>query len=666
MHNFVKTALLVATIFGLTLLLYKPPQPQEVDRTSFVAVSADSAMIAGSRQDFAIYTLNPQGNSPVPLAAGNLVATLVIPGKEPLTIKTEAKHISDGAYTASFNVPDTHLPPQATLEIRHKTSGRPIFRGQAKIGRETTLLVMPPPEVIYAGSWLNIRVATICRKSGKGIFRAPVRAKLTTPGGQQTVNRVIHSDIDGMAVFTTHINNNAAGGIYRCELSHGREKISLHLNIRSMSEKRRNRTMAIQNRDINPLVNLLETSPKTAEMQHYYFATSLRQLDRKAVFDEVNIDRNKIFLSYRCPNSSWRQIEVWQNGRLHYSSDLQIDSGRISLSFKTPLLTDIPIKLKLWFLDNDGIKTYEQAFYMADEQQTPINLFVKSADRIFGDDGGAQLAGRAFAFPGLFADNQDGKVRTTAITTELDQTIEPLAKPAIDFNIIRETPARLLSSDMRYRPGRRFFLVDDELQLSRYKFSNLRIWHHPRRFLGSLIGALMLERASIDFIIGEAEIRALRLQYLSFAEKPAELEKLEGLLAPLCEFYEFCQGDPGLKNEWEHVILRAASRMSDYVTIPAKMATAIRNTHIDTDRIGPFSPVLPAEVLLDQLMPALKPGGKVLLTSSERQMPINLSGDVSIFSSKSFSGKDERFEKLVNTRAVPVVVELDFSGSAGN
>jgi hypothetical protein len=200
----------------------------------------------------------------VPDNTSSLVASLMFPTPGPLTIKSDAKFISEGAYTVSFNIPDIALPPQATLEIRNRESGQPIFRGPAPTGRVITLVTMPPPEIIYAGSWLSIRIATLCRKSGKGIFKTPVRAKLMTPGGQNTVNRVVHSDIDGMAVFTTHINNNAAGGIYKCELSHGHEKVVLHLNIKSMSEKRRKRAMTIQNRDINPLARLLEPDMQIA------------------------------------------------------------------------------------------------------------------------------------------------------------------------------------------------------------------------------------------------------------------------------------------------------------------------------------------------------------------------------------------------------------------
>ncbi|EKD83077.1 MAG: hypothetical protein ACD_39C00902G0002 [uncultured bacterium] len=121
-----------------------------------------------------------------------------------------------------------------------------------------------------------------------------------------------------------------------------------------------------------------------------------------------------------------------------------------------------------------------------------------------------------------------------------------------------------------------------------------------------------------------------------------------------------------MRNAWQPGILRATSRLAEHVFIPEKLAEALKVHQVDTTQIGPFSPVLPYEILIESLMPALKPGGKVSLISSDRQMPINLSGDVSIFSSKSFSGKDERFEKLVNTRALPVVVELDFSATRDN
>ncbi len=653
-------------IFGLTMLLKPGRKPLEIDTTSFVTVSADCNIVAGTRQDFVIYLLNPTGRLPTPETTKSLSASLILSAKRPVTLEADARQIAEGAYAVSFDIPDIELPQQANLEIRDTKTGKPLFRASVPTGDAKTLLVIPQADVVYAGSWLNIRLATLCRKSGKGVFKSPVRVKLKTPTGHQTVNRIVHSDINGTAVFTTHLNNNVAGGIYSCEFSHGREKVSLRLNVKSLEVKRRNRAKAMQKRDINPLKTMLGTGNNSSEPQHYYFATPINQHANSTAIEEVNIDKTRIYLSYNCPDSNWRQIEVWQNGKIHYSANLQLAAGRVSLSFTSPLQSDIPIKLKLWYLGTEGIRVCEQTFYRSGEQQNPINMFFKSADRLFGDNGSTVLAKRAMHTQGVFANNHGEKISIININKALEQIIEPVVPPATDFNIIRETPARLLKSDTRQKPGRRFFLVDDELQLSRYKFSSLKIWHQPKRFLGSLIGALTLERSSIAFLIGEAEIRAIRMQYLSIAERPAELEKLEGLLAPLCEFFEFCEDKTELKSAWEPGILRAISRLSEHVPVPEKLAAALKAQPANKTMIGPFSPVLPVEIELDALMPTLKPGGKVILLSNNRQMPINLSGDVSIFSSKSFSGKNEHFEKLVNSRALPVVVELDFAGAADN
>ena len=669
MHKIFQTALILLLIAGLTLLLKPEHKPAAIDKSSFVAVSTDSNLIAGTRQDFVIYALNPSGEKPSPENARKLSAQLSLQtaeSRQPSILNSEARQLSDGAYVVSFEIPEQIMQKPAKLEINCQESHNPIFRGEVEVGRSTTLLVMPPPVVVYAGDWLNIRIAAACRKTGTGIFKAPIRVKLSGPGGHQTVNRIIQTDIDGTAMFTTHINNNSAGGRYSCEFTYGKETVRVTLNIKSIAAKNQLRSKLLQDKNLNPIRTIFESGKTLTEPQHYYFATPLSQQSDDEGLKEVTLERSQIFLSYDCPNSVWRQIEVWQNGKIHYASDLQLVSGRISVSFKSPLQSNMPVKLKLWYLNDSGIKAFEKTFYRTGEQLTPISMFFKEADNLLPDNGSAMLASRALASKGLLTSNHADKIRINQSEPAPEQIIEPIVSPATAFSIVQETPARLLQADVRRRSGKRFFLVDTELQLNRYKFSSIRIWHNPRRFFGSLLRSLTFERSNIAFLIGEAEVRALRLQYLSMAERPAELEKLEGLLAPLCEFFEFCQDKPELRDAWQPGILRAASRLEKCIYIPENLSQAIKSYKIDMAIIGPFMPVLPLELPLASLLPALKAGGKVSLVSGERQTPINLVGDVSIFSSKSFSGKDERFETLLNTREMPVVVELDFSGSRDN
>ncbi|MBU1107402.1 MAG: hypothetical protein KKB51_12085 [Candidatus Riflebacteria bacterium] len=669
MHKIFQTALVLLLIAGFTLLLKPGQKPEDVDKSSFVAVSADSAIIAGNRQDFVIYVLNPAGKAPSPENAKKLTARLNLPSantQQPVILQSEAKRLSDGAYVASFEIPEQISQQPATLEINCQESRKLIFRDEAKTGRSVALLVLPPPAIVYAGDWLNIRIAAVCRKTGQGIFKIPVRVKFTIPGGHQTVNRVIHTDIDGTAIFSTHINSSAAGGHYSCEFFCGMETVRVNLNIKGITAKHQQRVKLLQNRNLSPISTMLKSGKNPAEAQQYYFASPLSQQTNSEGLNAVTLEKGQIFLNYNCPDSVWRQIEVWQNGRIHYSSDLQLASGRISVSFRTPLQSNMPVKLKLWYLNDNGIKIYEQTFYQAGEHQTPISMFFKEADSLIAENGSTILARQALVTKGLLTSNQGSRIRINQADRLPEQIIESVPQPVTEFIVIQETPARLLESDVRRMADKRFFLVDTELQLSRYKFSNIRIWHNPRRFFGSLVGSLMAERSNIAFLIGEAEARTLRLPYMSLAARSVELEKLEGLLAPLCEFFEFCQDKPELLDAWQPGILRATSRLAECIFIPDKLAKAVKAHKIDTTRIGPFTPVLPFELPLAELLPALKSGGKVILVSGDRQMPINLAGDVSIFSSKSFSGKKERFEKLLNTRAIPVVVELDFSGSRDN
>lgn len=569
----------------------------------------------------------------------------------------------EGTYICNFCIPENQNPGSSSLEIY--PAGYPdiiLCKSPVQECHDNALVVIPPKMQLHAGNWVSFKIASICRKNGAGNFKVPIRVKMMPPSGHTTINRVLFTDIDGIAVFTSHINNNSPVGIYTFDFFQGNEKLQLKVFIGSQLERlqsikrlfdKRNDYMQYFSAIFQP-----DTIISSQPLPLYNLLNSPNTLS--SILYEIRAENDQAFLSYDCKGSEYRQIEVWQNGKVVYNSDLQLDSGRIAIPFPHGIQAAQPIFFKLWQLRGNELRVQEQGLLSYSGKVTPALKLLADADLLFATAEQLPFNTRVFTRPGLLAANLSSKVVNITTRTEID--IKPIQTAAFDPETAVLDPVRLIQCDEQQSQAKqRFFLVDNELQLNRFRFSTIKIWLDPYKFLTSAISALLIEKPGIDFMLGEIECRTLRCGLLGLSEQPAELEKLEGLLIPVTEFYEYSQLNKEIARAYKPMLARAISRLSKLIHVPEKLASMVRDSDSIEAKIGPFSPILPSEINIDRMFSALKPGGKASLVSGGRIIPINLTGNVAIFQAKSLPGKENRIEKLINSRSTPILVELEFS-----
>lgn len=660
------TAFITILIIVLTGWLIVPAHqlPQGIKEV-MLTLSSDGPATPGQTQEYLVNAFSRKDGRLEREPGLQLNARLAFT-RHPLSARSELwsslEQTPEGSYLCRFPVPENMPSGSASLEIfpaRHPDVS--LLKCQVTIGHDQAIVVLPPRAAVTAGNWASFRIAALGRKSARGIFKAPVRVKMTPPSGHTTINRVVLTDLDGTAVFTTHIHSNAAQGLYRFDFFQGGNKLSLKTHIGSPIERTQfvKRLFERPGRLLPDLPALLEPGPVDARVPLYVLKNEDSQ-PASTMLSDIRPEQDQACLTYDCPDSEYRQIEVWQNGKIVYNSDLQLPSGRIAIPFPHGVQSSSPIFFKLWQLQGNLLMVKEQVLMPENPAALPAARYMAELDSMLSSEDRLPCSAEILTRPGMTAINLAGQVK--CFTPSSQPEIVPELSAADGMAALPPDSMRLVKCDPSQSNTRqRFFLVENELQLSRYRFSSIKIWLDPARFFTSIISALLIEKPGIDFLLGEAECRALRCSLLGLSEHPAELEKLEGLMIPISEFYDLSLTSPAITASYRPIFNRAVSRLNKLIHLPDQISTFGGINQDFEDKIGPFSPILPSEISVDRLFTALKPGGKAGLVSGGTIIPVNLTGSVAVFRPKSQSGSDARIEKLINSRSTPIMVELEFS-----
>ena len=664
MRKFLPLLLLAAIIVGVAVFLQRPAMPPLPDNL-LLTLSTDGPLQPGHQHELLLHAFSRRSQRLTRETALRLSATISQSASATVLLTTGQINFTrhrDGSYRGLVKLPENI---QGTATISVFPTGYPekeLLKSSITCDSTRGLLVLPPAAPVHPGNWASFRIAMINRKSGKGIFKAPVRVKMKTPAGHDTINRVVLTDLHGTCLFTTHLHSSAAYGMHTFEFSTGNAVQSLPMPVLPQPDKAlvaqklvRNEPGLLSSISSAFLNSLTIASPPAhlLEYENHAGETAGR------ILAEFKVEIDQAFITYDCTGSDYRHVEVWQNGHLLYSSDLQLEAGRISVPFPHPPEPSQPLFAKIWEIRGNAVKIQEKAALLQSSSLSPVFSFMQDAADYLPDTGASELASMFFTTPGFMAINLPYSVLSL---TEKD--IPRLIPVAEGLPPQPADPARFFTtSEMSGRSFKRFFLVDDELALGRYHFSNLKIWLYPPRFFTSLIASFRNQPANVDFLIGEAECRALRFVFLSIADQPAELEKMEGILAVLAELNDYAEAHPERAANWRSGLKRAIKRLAKLIHTPVAIKTSIVASDNEDSRFGPFSPVQTFDITLDKLYQALKPGGKVTLKTGGRRLPLTLSGDSVTFRSRSLPGLNNRPDLLINTRTVPVIVEIDFSAT---
>lgn len=666
--------IIVLLLIGLLGWFIIPIHQPMLEATPFsVVLSSDSFWAPDSRQEILVYPLSDSKKLMHHETGLKISARITARNYEensPDTTVIPLIYREEGAFSGNFSIPGNWLQGAVTIEIFQNDQTRQLLhKCEAQIGKDIALAVLPPDDEVFAGSWVNFKIAAINRKSGSGQFKIPVRVRLKSPSGCLTINRVIHTDIDGMALFTTHLHESIPEGLYKFEFSHGNEIVQIELFIQNSSKKNSLLSRRIKNKiqGILPVSAFLKTStPADEDICRLFTITSLeaKTATPTSNLSDVRIKKDEknettAILSYACKDSNYRQIEIWQNGQAIYASELPLESGTISI----PLVkasSSSPLRFKLWFLKANELFIHEQSLITLDNTGSVVGKFLMEANAIFPEvENALPYSTLTLSRPGLTSINQGRNSQLSSPGIQRNRLIKSLNQPE-EFEP-DSIQSFLLGLQSNIIPGKRFFLVENELMLNRYRFSSLRVWFDPRKFFTSVLAALRKDRSSVDFVVGEAECRALRFPFLPMADQASELEKLEGLLIPLSEFHSNESYANGVQKQNLLRVERAIRRLSNLIHVSQTLIKNFDPLSADLSKIGPFSPVLPGEISIASLFGSLKTGGKVNLVSEERSIALNLLEYSSVYRNKSYSGQDNKLIKLVNTRSTPVLVELEFA-----
>ncbi len=637
-----------------------PTIPEQI----FFVVSADGPAQSGQPQEIIVTAFSRNKDSLARETGLQLSAGLEMNAASPsqLIAYTNLQPSSDGSYHACFNIPENYSGKASFNIFPAGARKNPAFTAAIQVMADNGLAVLPPTTPIQPGNWLSFRIALINRKTANGIFRQPIRVKMQTPAGHQTVNRVVQTDIHGTAVFTTHIHEHAAPGLYKFEFTNGDAKQSLEIPVFSRPEQLQLLNQFFTSRPglIQPIaphflqISSLATPPA-------YIVTQTIPANMK-MLSEIRCETGQAFLTYACPGSAYRQIEVWQNGQVIYNSDLQLAAGRISIPFPHPVEQAQPLLFKLWQINDRVLKIQEQAILPSDKRLTPAIALLRDAPTQLRIPSDRDFCTMFFSRPGITSIS--GALTVESFTGQQPPALQLLEPSRYAFD---RDPERFLSGDyVCPQSHKRFFLVDNELNLGKYRFSTMKIWLDPAAFFSSVLAALRINNATIDYFIGEAECRAIRFNFLGIEDQAAELERLEGLIGILAELKDLAAARPDAATDWAPALARAIRRINSLTHVPDSLRGIIRSQAETDNKVGPFSPVLPAEIGLEKLMSALKPGGKVGLHTGERVIPMNLSGNTAVYGGKNQPGQEGRLERLMNLRSIPVIVELDFTDPDSN
>lgn len=620
-------------------------------------VSTDRSWQAGEWQEMLVHCFSRANNSEELQTDIKIKAIIEITGtenKKKSALVTELTRKSDGAFGGGVNIPSDAAGIATITLLTDEYRPLKLASFNRRISDSSSLIVIPPVKEVFAGDWINFKIGVIDRKSGKGKFKTPVRVRLQSPGGQTTVNRVISTDIYGSAFFTTHINPWAPAGNYHFTFTSGVESVKINIRVASKDRKDELLGNEIKNsiRGLLPMPAFFEkfkpqAATDTTDWHSLEFATPEQPpLD----ITDLKLAGNQAILSYNCPESVYRRIELWQNGRVIYSSDLPLLTGRVSLPLHKNISSGIPVSFRLWQKRRDhAFVCHERSVITGDLTGSFSHHFLKEAAELFAKSGAEHLFHEFFDQTGsLIVNRSDLPVEYLPVLPTLhiiSGKEQPAQERAVDFH-----EARLDKQAFRHK----FFVINDNLNLSRFRVSAIRIFLDQRKFFSALLSSIRRGNNDINCLIAEAECRALRFPLLNMAEQSAELEKLEGLLIPLSSFLAEHPQDNSTPR-----ILRALKRLSYYIFVPESFFD--KAEQIDMSRIGPCPPFLQQELSLETLSEALKPGGKVNIISDERTVSLLLTGKTVTHRKQKTGSRESRPEQIVNARATPILIDLDFS-----
>ncbi len=524
-----------------------------------------------------------------------------------------------GKYICNFEFPENMEESNVEITIfQDSRTDCQIMKCNIPVKRERAIVVQPPVKQVYTGDKVCFKLASLEKKSGLSQFKIPIRIRLIPPSGYTTVNRIVTTDTEGLATFETKIHKASPEGFY---------------------------TFIFQSETFEQRVLLYVKKEKDGNLSNdtETLYTPINDEENKGFIFNLNCERNSILLAYGCPESEFRQIEIWQNGKLHYFSNLPLEGGIISLPLHRPLLAGCPTLFKVWQIKDNLVSSSEKVRYIASKNRSKVNTFLTDVNFEFQNTEKDKLAA-AFSRKGFIgtSPNVNSKNLTKVFTSDLK---------AVNLSSQNEIPLSYYESFLKETNEE--FKSDYIFIEDKYKINNAescRIFLDSNEFLQNYIEDLNTRELVLNNLLQECICRTDRFQFLNLQEKKNEIEEIESLLIPISELYNYLNKFPNEKKKYAPLILSCVLRMKEIVFIPAELNFDLSQKQYDLNLL-PMLDIVPYARSFQSIQGILKPEGKIKLSNDNSSKIIELDDRPSDI-------KIDNYDSIENLRSLPLLIKI--------
>ena len=623
-----KKIIIIITIIiaiSISVLYYFQYTTSDLNYTAIL--STDGNIHPGQRQDFLITVFRENDNKGRELETNanialNIIFSLTNGSKKeafiPLTNNTSGKYI------CSYSFPDNLDESEIEINLVNNGFNKKCYMScKIPAKREKAIIVEPPKNQVYIGDKITFKLASIEKKTGFSLFKVPIRVKLISPSGYTTINRVITTDADGLANFETYINSASPEGLYDFifQSDNFEQKISIFIKDPQKTKER---------------LSFLDTPQ--------IYSPNQDSNEKSGYIFNLNCEKNNILIAYGCPDSEIRQIEIWQNGNLHYLSDFPLEGGIVTLTLNKPLLAACPALFKVWQLKDNLVSSHEKIRFIPPNNPNKFGQFLIDVNSEFQNTEKDKLAA-SLARKGFIGTSSN--LKNENLTKIFSQNIKSVITKqqneiTLDYyeNLLKNIPNT---------NSPRFLLLEHELALSDYKKCN--IFLDTSSFFEEYLKELNKKQPSLETLLQETICRIDRYQFLDLHSQKDEIPKLESLLIPISELYYYLNKFKSQKKIYAPSILSCINKMKDIIFVPAEFTFDFKEWGSNLNSI-PMLNIEPYPRSFQSIQGLLQQSGKVMLLKGDSSTVINLDKPIISISS-------EECEKLINLRSNPILIEVN-------
>ena len=582
-------------------------------------ISTDGAIIPGTRQDFLINIFKNANGQRTFESKTNLGLRLDFPLADGTRKKVTIPLVTafPGKYTCSCQIPEEtdYSEVTATLFPDSRTD-KPIMSCKIPVKRERAIVVRPPHQAVYAGDKINFDFASIDKKSGLSMMKIPVRIKLISPSGLTTLNRVVSTDTEGLGTFETRIHRSSPEGYYTFifQSANFEQKISVY--VKQAESKKTPTDLA----DI-PIYMPEQESNETSGFIY-----------------NLNCQSQDALLAYGCPDSEHRQIEIWQNGKLHYFANLDLEGGKISLLLQKPLLAGCPALFKIWQISENQVVSHEKIRYIEPRHKNRFNKFLTDLNADFQNTERDKLA-LALARQGFIGvSHKFTSENLTLIQKQNLRSVYPFSKKEIGLSYYQDlmTEKKDLAS---------FQIIQTNKALP--STAQCYVYLDSESFLNGYLNWLQKKESSLNRLLQEGICRVYLHSYLDFPSKSENIKELEGILIPLSEVYSYITNFPDKKKVFAPSILSVVNMIKEVVFVPAEFLFDLSTgNHNPTD--VPMLEIAPVNCSFHSIQGLLKEAGTIQMSNETSTQTIKLDQPIIRL--------PPGYSQLTNTRNFPLVI----------